>query len=93
MLKPTEIIPADGVYYVDEGCQRVRVQIRRERLDKEAMKQERAALRERLKAIPPAPTETELLAWAREHYPAMDYSAEQATLEARLEELGKAIGD
>ena len=93
MLKPTEIIPADGVYYVDEGGQRVRVQIRRERLDKEAMKQERAALLARLKAIPPEPTEKELLAWAREHWPQMDYSAERAVIEARLEELGKAIGD
>jgi len=93
MLKPTEIIPADGVYYVEEGGHRLRVQIRRERLDKEAMKQERAALLARLKAIPPAPTETELLAWARENWPQMDYSAERAALEARLEELGKAIGD
>ena len=35
----------------------------------------------RLKEIPPAPTDKELLAWAKENYPMVDYSAEIAHLE------------
>jgi len=49
---------------------------------------------ERLAQLPPEPSEEELLAWAKDNYPMMDYSVEKASLEkviadntAILEEL------
>lgn len=38
----------------------------------------------KLSSIPAAPSDSELLAYAKEHYPAMDYSAEKADLEKTI---------
>lgn len=83
--KPTEMgttgetpLPPAGVYYADEDKGRVKVTVRTERLDVDALKAERKAIEERLAAIPGEPDDKTLLAWAREHYPRMDYSAERA---------------
>jgi len=92
MADKVTVLP-DGVYYMDEAGKRVKLLIKREYLDKNVLRVERETLLARLAAIPLEPTETELLDWARENWPQMDYSAERAVIEARLEELGKAIGD
>ena len=86
-------MPPTGVYYVTVGKERERVVVKREALDVDALKEERKATEERLAAIPGEPDDKELLAWAREHYPRMDYSAERAALEARLSEIKEALGE
>lgn len=98
--KPTETgttgetpLPPAGVYYADDGKGRVKVTVKTERLDVDALKEERKATEERLAAIPGEPDDKEMLAWAREHYPRMDYSAERAALEARLSEIVTALGE
>lgn len=92
--KPEETpMPAAGVYYVTVGKERERVVVKRESLDVDALKEERKATEERLAAIPGEPDDKELLAWAREHYPRMDYSAERAALEARVSEIVTALGE
>ncbi len=40
----------------------------------------------KLSSIPAAPSDSELLAYAKEHYPAMDYSAEKASLQKTIQE-------
>jgi len=86
-------MPADGVYYVTVGKERKRVAVKSERLDVDALKEERKAIEEKLATIPGEPDDKELLAWAREHYPRMDYSANRAALEARIAEIKEALGD
>jgi len=45
----------------------------------------------KLNSIPAAPSDSELLAYAREHYPAMDYSAEKAELEKTIAESSQLL--
>ena len=49
------------------------------------IKKEIANAEARLKELPQEPTDKELLEWARENYPAMDYSNERAELEKIIE--------
>lgn len=86
-------LPPEGVYYADDGKGRVKVTVKSERLDVDMLKAEHKALQERIDAIPDEPDEKTLLAWALEHYPRMDYTAERAALEARLSEIVTALGE
>ena len=45
------------------------------------------AIADELAAIPAAPDDKTLLAWARENYPAVDYSAKRDALEAEQAKL------
>lgn len=45
----------------------------------------------RLAELPTQPTDEELLEWARENYPAMDYSAEKQSLEAKISECNSIL--
>ena len=49
---------------------------------KSVLTAEKRAAEDRLAAIPTQPTNAQLLAWAKEHYPQMDYGPEIASLEA-----------
>lgn len=49
------------------------------------------AAQERLSQIPSGPTDEELLAWARENYPMMDYSRERAELERVIAECKSVL--
>jgi hypothetical protein len=46
-----------------------------------------------LAAIPDSPDDKTLLAWAKENYPVMDYSARSASLTARKEKLELYISE
>ncbi len=46
---------------------------------------------ERLDKLPTGPTDDELLAWARENYPMMDYSRERAELERVIAECKSVL--
>lgn len=46
---------------------------------------------ERLAQLPPEPSGEELLAWARENYPTMDYSKEKQYLEAQISEAQQLL--
>lgn len=46
----------------------------------------------KLNSIPAAPSDEDLLAFARAHYPAMDYSAEKASLQKTIEECTNLLG-
>jgi hypothetical protein len=51
----------------------------------ELRKQKQEAI-ERLKEIPPKLTDEELLEWARENYPQVNYEVERQSLEAKVDE-------
>lgn len=51
---------------------------------------ERKKVESRIAELPPAPTDAELLAWARDNAPRFDYSIERVGLQIRLEELDRA---
>lgn len=51
------------------------------------MESELSRINTRLAEIPADLTDAELLAWAKLNYPAMDYSRERASLEARRDVL------
>lgn len=46
---------------------------------------------ERLAQLPPEPSDEELLAWARENYPIMDYAKEKQYLEAQISEAQQLL--
>ena len=50
-----------------------------------------ADIEARLATIPPMPSNDELLRWAKDNYPMMDYSKEKQTLNERKEFLNKLI--
>lgn len=51
------------------------------------LQEELQTINDRLAELPPDPTDAELLAWAKLHYPGLDYSAERNTLNNRKAEL------
>lgn len=51
----------------------------------------RSLLRE-LENLPPSPTDADLLAWAREHFPGVDYEARRAFLEQKKIEIETDLG-
>lgn len=54
---------------------------------KAVLEQQQAELQEQLASIPAAPTDAELLAWARVNYPTMDYTAQVVVLQERLAQV------
>lgn len=52
---------------------------------------EKSGIEARLLELPEMPTDEELLAWAREHYPFHDTSVERASLSTRLEEINSIL--
>ena len=57
----------------------------------QALEQQQADLQQQLAAIPTGPTDEELLAWARAHYPMMDYSAQTNMLQGQLAQVEGAL--
>jgi len=59
--------------------------------DQKEIEAEVANIEARLIAIPSLPSDAELLRWAKDNYPMMDYSKEKQTLNERKEFLNKLI--
>jgi hypothetical protein len=56
----------------------------------ELKRQKQEALK-RLREIPSQPTDEELLVWARENYPQVNYEAERQSLEVRIAECNSLL--
>lgn len=54
---------------------------------KKAISERKAAVEARLASIPKAPSDKELLEWAKKNYPATDYSAEVIALNSELADI------
>lgn len=49
--------------------------------------QTKSEFQERLKELPQAPSDEELLKWAKEHYPSMNYQVEKEYLETKISKI------
>ena len=91
MTEPV-VLPPEGVYYVEVDGVRQRVVVRWETVERITLRAEKQAIIARLQALPAAPTNAQLLAWAKENYPFMNYEAERQALLARLAEINELLG-
>lgn len=88
-LEPVESFPQPGIYYhTDAAGRRWRIHVRRREIDRRALNAELEVIEADLAAG--EPTQAELLEYAHEHYPRI--LIDDATLEARRQEILKALG-